>query len=80
MPANLAVDQVYYVGGFGVLSKWIPVNDYEKALPDVLAGEAPEIAAKVSVMSAVLCHPHHAVSGTLNAQFIYFSFFLCNPS
>lgn len=26
---QLKPDKVYYVGGFGVLSKWLPVNEYE---------------------------------------------------
>lgn len=26
---QLKPDKVYYVGGFGVLSKWLPVSEYE---------------------------------------------------
>lgn len=26
---KLKPDKVYYVGGFGVLSKWLPVSEYE---------------------------------------------------
>lgn len=29
---QLKPDRVYYVGGFGVLSKWLPVSEYEVSL------------------------------------------------
>lgn len=31
--SQLKPDKVYYVGGFGVLSKWLPVNEYEVSTP-----------------------------------------------
>jgi hypothetical protein len=31
---------IYYVGGFGVMVKWVDVHDYQNAAPDVLAKEA----------------------------------------
>ena len=44
---KLKPDKVYYVGGFGVLSKWLPISEYQTAKPDILADEAARIAAKV---------------------------------
>jgi hypothetical protein len=40
---------VYFVGGFGVLSKWIPVSEYETAVPDVLAHDVSRIVNRVNV-------------------------------
>ncbi|CAN0266289.1 unnamed protein product, partial [Phaeothamnion confervicola] len=39
---------VYYVGGFGVLSKWLAVSEYESAKPDILAAEAARIVSKLN--------------------------------
>lgn len=45
---KLKPDKVYYVGGFGVLSKWLSVNEYEMAKPDILADEASSIVSKIN--------------------------------
>ncbi|CAM9112613.1 unnamed protein product [Choristocarpus tenellus] len=45
---KLKPHKVYYVGGFGVLSKWLPVSEYETATPDILADEASSIVSKIN--------------------------------
>jgi len=40
--------KVYFVGGFGVLAKWVPVEEYKHAAADILAKEASEIVAKLN--------------------------------
>lgn len=40
--------KVYFVGGFGVLAKWVPVDDYKVAASDILATEAGSIVAKLN--------------------------------
>lgn len=40
--------KVYFVGGFGVLAKWVPVEEYRNAAPDILAMEASEIVARLN--------------------------------
>lgn len=40
--------KIYFVGGFGVLAKWVPVDEYKSAEPDILAGEASEIADRLN--------------------------------
>jgi len=40
--------KVYFVGGFGVLAKWVPVEEYQQAAADILAKEASEIVAKLN--------------------------------
>jgi len=45
---RLIPQAIYYVGGFGVLSKWVDVNDYQKAVPDILANDAPSIISKLN--------------------------------
>lgn len=39
---------IYFVGGFGVSSKWVDVDEYKAANPDILAGEAPEIVQRIN--------------------------------
>lgn len=46
---QLQPESVYFVGGFGVLSKWIPVSEYETAVPDVLAHDVSRIVNRVNV-------------------------------
>lgn len=45
---RLRPSRIYFVGGFGVESAWVPVTDYAEAAPDVLASEAAEITAKLN--------------------------------
>jgi putative heme iron utilization protein len=40
--------KVYFVGGFGVLAKWVPVEEYKEAASDILAKEAASIVAKLN--------------------------------
>lgn len=40
--------KVYFVGGFGVSAKWVPVEEYRDAVKDILAEEATDIAVKLN--------------------------------
>jgi putative heme iron utilization protein len=40
--------KIYYVGGFGVQSEWVPVEEYQNARPDVLARHAADIVQKLN--------------------------------
>ena len=40
--------KVYFVGGFGVLAKWIDVDKYTTASADILANEANDIISKLN--------------------------------
>lgn len=40
--------KIYYVGGFGVQTAWVPIEDYTTANPDILAREASDIVAKLN--------------------------------
>ncbi len=40
--------KVYFVGGFGVLAKWVPVEEYRQAAADILAMEAGDIVDKLN--------------------------------
>jgi hypothetical protein len=41
-------EKVYFVGGFGVLAKWVTVDQYKHAAPDILAMEAGDIVSKLN--------------------------------
>lgn len=41
-------EKVYFVGGFGVLAKWVSVDRYRDAAPDILAMEAGGIVSKLN--------------------------------
>jgi putative heme iron utilization protein len=45
---KLNPSKIYYVGGYGVLSKWLDVGEYQIAKPDILADEAVRIAASIN--------------------------------
>mmetsp|Transcript_14428 Transcript_14428/g.20452 ORF Transcript_14428/g.20452 Transcript_14428/m.20452 type:complete len:340 (-) Transcript_14428:2-1021(-) len=45
---KLRPEHIYYVGGYGVLSKWINVEEYENAKPDILADEAIKIVTSIN--------------------------------
>lgn len=45
---RLTPAKIYFVGGFGVLAKWVDVEEYRLANPDILAQEAPEIVARLN--------------------------------
>lgn len=40
--------KIYFVGGFGVLAKWVEPEDYKNASPDILAEEASEIVSRLN--------------------------------
>mmetsp|Transcript_18152 Transcript_18152/g.39638 ORF Transcript_18152/g.39638 Transcript_18152/m.39638 type:complete len:357 (+) Transcript_18152:23-1093(+) len=45
---RLEPTRVHFVGGFGVLAKWVPVDEYKEATPDILAKDAPDIISKLN--------------------------------
>eukprot|EP00980_Cylindrotheca_fusiformis_P022761 scaffold9704_cov113-Cylindrotheca_fusiformis.AAC.5 len=45
---RLLPETIYFVGGFGVNSKWVDVEDYKAASPDILAKEANNIVKKLN--------------------------------
>ena len=45
---RLKPKMIYFVGGFGVSSKWVDVEQYKKANPDILAKEAAEIVQRMN--------------------------------
>lgn len=45
---RLLPEKIYYVGGFGVLAKWVDVDDYREAAPDILAKDATSIVKKLN--------------------------------
>lgn len=45
---RLDPEMIYFVGGFGVSSKWVDVEEYKDANPDILAKEAAEIVQRIN--------------------------------
>lgn len=45
---RLVPDKIYFVGGFGVLAKWVDPQDYMLAAPDILATEAADIVRRIN--------------------------------
>jgi len=45
---RLLPEKIYFVGGFGVNSKWVDVEDYKSASPDILAKDANSIVKKLN--------------------------------
>lgn len=45
---RLVPEKVYFVGGFGVLAKWVPVDEYRDAAADILAMETGDIVSKLN--------------------------------
>jgi putative heme iron utilization protein len=45
---RLVPSKIYFVGGFGVLAKWVEPEDYKLAAPDILAKQAPEIVERIN--------------------------------
>lgn len=45
---RLLPEKIYYVGGFGVMAKWVDVNDYKEAAPDILAQDASSIVTRLN--------------------------------
>lgn len=45
---RLSPTKIYYVGGFGVSSEWVPPEEYMSSTPDILAKEASNIMNKLN--------------------------------
>jgi len=45
---RLVPEKIYFVGGFGVMAKWVDVHDYRAATPDILSKEANLIVKKLN--------------------------------
>jgi len=45
---RLTPKKIYFVGGFGVQSSWVPLHDYRSATADILAREASDIITKLN--------------------------------
>lgn len=45
---RLVPTKVYFVGGFGVSSEWVPPEEYKKATPDILANDASSIMERLN--------------------------------
>jgi len=45
---RLTPTKVYFVGGFGVSTQWVPPQDYKEATPDILAKDASSIMARLN--------------------------------
>jgi len=45
---RLTPSKIYFVGGFGVLAKWVEPEDYKDASPDILAQEASNIVSRLN--------------------------------
>ena len=45
---RLKPKKIYFVGGFGVLAKWVEPADYHAATPDILAKDASSIVARIN--------------------------------
>jgi len=39
---------IYYVGGFGVMAKWVDIEDYKQAKTDILAKDAGDIITQLN--------------------------------
>mmetsp|Transcript_16195 Transcript_16195/g.21185 ORF Transcript_16195/g.21185 Transcript_16195/m.21185 type:complete len:185 (-) Transcript_16195:265-819(-) len=52
--------KIYFVGGFGVLAKWVDPMDYKLANPDILATEAADIVQR--------CNREHVEDFLLTAE------------
>jgi putative heme iron utilization protein len=45
---RIKASKVYFVGGFGVLAKWVSLDEYKTAEPDILAKDAGYIITKLN--------------------------------
>jgi heme iron utilization protein len=45
---RLMPSKIYFVGGFGVLAKWVDPQEYRQSTPDILAQEASDIVARIN--------------------------------
>lgn len=45
---RLKPQKIYFVGGFGVLAKWVEPIDYHTAAPDILAKDASAIVTRIN--------------------------------
>jgi putative heme iron utilization protein len=47
--ARIRPEKVYFSGGFGVQATWVDVETYQKAKPDVLAQDVPNVLSRVNI-------------------------------
>ena len=45
---RLIPTKIYFVGGFGVSSEWVPPEEYKEATPDILSKEASKIIERLN--------------------------------
>lgn len=45
---RLIPTKIYFVGGFGVSSEWVPPEEYKEATPDILSKEASKIVERLN--------------------------------
>ncbi|KAL7543804.1 hypothetical protein ACHAXR_013146 [Thalassiosira sp. AJA248-18] len=45
---RLIPTKIYFVGGFGVSSEWVPPEEYKEATPDILAKDASSIMGRLN--------------------------------
>lgn len=45
---RMRIDDVLFVGGYGVISQWVNADEFSQARPDALAFDAPSIVAKLN--------------------------------
>mmetsp|Transcript_19644 Transcript_19644/g.48885 ORF Transcript_19644/g.48885 Transcript_19644/m.48885 type:complete len:376 (+) Transcript_19644:223-1350(+) len=45
---RLIPEKIYFVGGFGVMAKWVDIEDYKDATPDILSQDANLIVKKLN--------------------------------
>lgn len=45
---RLVPQKIYFVGGYGVLAKWVDVQEYQRASPDILAKDAYDITQRIN--------------------------------
>jgi len=45
---RLVPEKIYFVGGFGVIAKWVDIGDYKNAAPDILSKDAAIIVKKLN--------------------------------
>lgn len=45
---RMRVEDIYFVGGYGVTATWVPPNEFAEAQPDPLAFDAPSIVSQTN--------------------------------
>lgn len=61
--------KIYYSAGFGVMSAWVNIAEYEEAKPDAIAHDVPNVLSRVNLEKqtelAMLCKQFLGISDTL---------------